>query len=138
MTREHALPELQIMRLGGPGGFTFQPLVLEAWIAAVDTTPGVRLAPEGAAVPNARTGEIVRLWRYDKDRADAEVQLADGVWKPVFRWHTSGWVALPLDFDATDAAAPETAALFALAEVLGASVVDGQGTRHPDPRPGSA
>ncbi len=129
-----AVTELQIIRLGGASGHAFEPLEPSEWCAAVEATAGVRLAAAGAATPNPRTGEVVRLWAHDRDRVDAEVELADGSWRPVFRWHASGWVGVHVDFDVSDGAAPETAATFDLAAALSARVVDGHGNLQPDPR----
>ncbi len=125
--------ELQLMRLGGAGGYQFQPITLGDWCEAIDARAGIRLCEAGAATPNARTGEVLTLWVGDKDRADAEVELPDGTWRPTFRWHNSGYAVVPLSFDATDSAAPQTRALFALAETLEAVVVDGRGTRWEAP-----
>jgi len=121
--------QLHLMRLGGPQKNRFEPISKEEWRSAVDATDGIRLAQGGAVAPNLKTGTASALWKQIP--CDAEVAVIGGgdepTWIPLFSWQDSGSAIINRVFDPSDPEDPRTAALFALAEALDASVADDKG-----------
>ncbi len=121
--------QLHLMRLGGPDRDRYESISKDEWRAAVEATPGVRLAGSGERAPNLKTGTAAPLWKQIP--CDAEVAVIstgeEPTWTPVFSWQDSGSLIINRVFDPTDPDDPRTAALFALAETLQACVTDDKG-----------
>lgn len=121
--------QLYLMRLGGPNGDRYEPIEQDAWRAAVQATPGIRIVDGGVRAPNLKTGEAAALWRQIP--CDVEVAVIgtgdEPSWIPVFSWQDSGSATINRVFDPTDPGDPRTQALFALAEALSALVTDDRG-----------
>ena len=121
--------QLHLMRLGGPDNNRYEPISKDEWRAAVEATDGVRLVQGGARAPNLKTGTATALWKQIP--CDAEVAVigtGEGpTWIPLFSWQDSGSAIINRVFDTSDPEDPRTAALFALAQALHASVADESG-----------
>lgn len=124
------VPQLHLMRLGGPENNRYEAIAKDEWRHAVEQTKGVRLVRGGALAPNLKTGTATNL--YKQIPCDAEVAVIgsgdEPTWIPLFSWQDSGSAIINLVFDPTDPDDPRTVALFALADALGAKVADDKGT----------
>ena len=123
--------QLHLIRLGGSDGFGYVPITEHEWRAAVELTPGVRIAAEGVLAPNLKTGDATVL-RHQQPcvgevEVDARTEASREQWEPLFCWQASGSVVLNRTFDTADASCPRTRALFSLATQLHAAVVDDTG-----------
>jgi hypothetical protein len=75
------------------------PIALSEWCAAVQQTPGVRMANGDYEIANPKSGETIRLRNAG---GDAEAFFStDANWLRVFRWSPRGDVSFraPRDFD---------------------------------------
>ena len=130
--------QLFLMRLGGPNRDRYEPIDKDAWRAAIEATPGVRIAEGTERAPNLKTGGATGLWKQIP--CDAEIAVIGGgdapTWVPLFSWQDSGSVVINRVFDPEDGADPRTVALFAVAEAIGAFVTDERGqVLDPPPTP---
>ena len=101
------------------------PIALSEWCAAVQQTPGVRMANGDYEIANPKTGETIRLRNAG---GDAEVFFSvEGNWLRVFRWSPPGDVSFsaPRDFDLPSCGIRCLAA--ELARALGASLIGDEG-----------
>jgi hypothetical protein len=101
------------------------PIALSEWCAAVQQTPGVRMANGDYEIANPKTGEAIRLRNAG---GDAEVFFSvEGNWLRVFRWSPPGDVSFsaPRDFDMPNCGIRRLAA--ELARALGASLIGDEG-----------
>jgi hypothetical protein len=101
------------------------PIALSEWRAAVQHTPGVRMAKGDYEITNPKTREIIGLRNAG---GDAEAFFsAKAEWLRVFRWSPSGRVSFrpPGDFDLPTSSIRHLAA--ELARALGASLIGDEG-----------
>lgn len=126
--------QLHLIRLGGSDGFGYVPIQENEWRAAVELTPGVRIAADGVLAPNLKTGDATTLRHQQPCVGEVSISESQSdAWEPLFSWQASGSVVANHSFDTADPTCPRTQALFSLAEALQAAVVDdtGQHLRAP-------
>lgn len=101
-----------------------RPIALSEWIAAVESTNGVRLFSAPAhTITNPKTGEVISLGAR---KGDAEVQFSSDEWHAVFRWRGETAV-FASRFDPTETSHPVWIAAAALAHRLGARIRGDEG-----------
>ena len=123
------IPQLHLIRLGGPDNTRYEPISREEWRQAIEDTQGVRLVQGGALAPNLKTGTATNLWKQIPCDAEVAVIGTGGTptWIPLFSWQDSGSAVINQVFDPSDPEDPRTAALFAVAQAVGARVADDKG-----------
>jgi hypothetical protein len=58
------------------------PISMDEWIKAVNSTDGVRLSTTESTARNPKTGAVISIGVSD---GDAQIRI-DGEWYPCFRW----------------------------------------------------
>ncbi|MEQ1697457.1 MAG: hypothetical protein ABL901_16615 [Hyphomicrobiaceae bacterium] len=119
--------EIHIRRLDGERGRL--PIPLEAWLAAVQAVPNVRLASGDAVAQNTATSEVIRI--RDVGGNVEVIDPARQTWDRALRWSAGGYASFraPQGFENSDH--PMRIVARELAEAVGAVVVGDEGETYP-------
>jgi hypothetical protein len=119
--------EIHIRQLDGEQGRV--PIPVEAWLAAINANPSVRLASGDAIAQNPVTSEVIRIRDFGgtAEVFDPERQT----WDRTFHWNARGYASFraPLGFANLDH--PMRLIARDLAQAVGAVVIGDDGEIYP-------